>query len=653
MEYNFCGKSLEECIKRAEEELAVSREEFDVEVLEEKGFFKKKCYIKVIYTEEQNKTINTEEESIESSILDNNKSNMEDTNIVVEGEQIKLNIDDNAVIQLEFQYGMKLLVNEAEVSSPIKVKAGDNIRFERQKIEAKRNLKISTNNDNTLAKIDIEYIPEQIKEIRFKRVDNRVQLFEELVEGQMPPLYKKDELIEALKSKGIIYGIIDEQLDKITKEVVVKDEVIAKGVPVVNDEEDKIDIKFESVKRNVEENSKENIDYRNLYSIANVKKNQIIAELIEGDVGHDGINVFGVEMKKKSKKPLTMLASDGCVIEDNKVISIIDGRPNVKGGVFQVNKIFETSSDVDMANGNITFVGDVKISGSVKEGMKVEAGESVDIGQNVEMAKVIASGDVHIKGSVLNSEVIAGVEDLNSKSWVDMLESFRMDIELLINSLEELKRRNLINDSKSPGEVIKILLETKLKDTQRKAVEILKNTAIEGEKVDKIKKILKEKIVGSGPLGIKYLSEVYELIECIDKELQPLKIKISNPVDVYFNYCQDSKIKASGTIYITGKGQYVSALYADCNIEFLEKGAIARGGVLCAGKEIKAKVVGSTAGVTTILKVERHGVITADVAYQNTVFVFGERKHTLEVASKEIKAYLDEEGEIVVDKFVL
>jgi uncharacterized protein (DUF342 family) len=469
----------------------------------------------------------------------------------------------------------------------------------------------------------------------------------------MPPLYSEDELREILKSKGIVYGIIEEQLEKIAKATVVKNEVVAKGLTVVNDENDKIDVKFENIKRNINENSNEKIDYRNLYSIANVKKGEVVAELIVGNEGHNGINIYGAEIKKKTKKPATIAAGDGCTVEDKKVVATIDGRPNFKGGVFHVNKIFETASDVDLASGNITFVGDVKISGNVREGMKVEAGDSVEIGQNVEAAKIISHGDVHVKGSALKSEIIAGVNDLNLQSSINMLEEFKGDIETLLKSYEELKNLKLISNARSVGEVIKILLETKLKDTQRKAVEILKNTAIEGEKVDRIKKILKEKIIGSGPLGIKYLSEMYELIECIDKELHPLKIKVSNPVDVYFNYCQDSKIKASGTIYITGKGQYVSELHAEGNIEFLSKDAIARGGMMYAGKEIKAKVVGSTAGVTTVLKVEKHGVITADVAYQNTVFVFGERKYTFEIASKEIKAYLDQEGEIVVDKFVL
>ena len=53
------------------------------------------------------------------------------------------------------------------------------------------------------------------------------------------------------------------------------------------------------------------------------------------------------------------------------------------------------------------------------------------------------------------------------------------------------------------------------------------------------------------------------------------------------------------------------------------------------------------------MKGTKDSVITADLAYNNTVFYFDERRYVLEVPSKDVKAYLDEKGEIVVEKFVL
>jgi hypothetical protein len=68
---------------------------------------------------------------------------------------------------------------------------------------------------------------------------------------------------------------------------------------------------------------------------------------------------------------------------------------------------------------------------------------------------------------------------------------------------------------------------------------------------------------------------------------------------------------------------------------------------------MKLKTVGSSAGVNTILKVPKKGRITAEIAYNNTIFCFGEKQVMLEVSSKNVEAYLDKTGEITIDKFVL
>ena len=80
---------------------------------------------------------------------------------------------------------------------------------------------------------------------------------------------------------------------------------------------------------------------------------------------------------------------------------------------------------------------------------------------------------------------------------------------------------------------------------------------------------------------------------------------------------------------------------------------MARGGILKAGKDIKARIVGSIAGVTTTLIVPEDGVISADIAYQNSKFIIGSKQYLLQKSSKEVKAYMNNKGEIVVDKFIL
>ena len=110
---------------------------------------------------------------------------------------------------------------------------------------------------------------------------------------------------------------------------------------------------------------------------------------------------------------------------------------------------------------------------------------------------------------------------------------------------------------------------------------------------------------------------------------------------------------ATGNVYIEGKGQYTSVIKALGDIIFTRNAAVSRGGELIASGNIKAKVLGSMAGVSTIVRVPKDKIITADIAYNNTTFYFGERKYTLENPSKNVKAYVDEKGEIEVEKLLL
>ena len=173
------------------------------------------------------------------------------------------------------------------------------------------------------------------------------------------------------------------------------------------------------------------------------------------------------------------------------------------------------------------------------------------------------------------------------------------------------------------------------------------------ENFDKIKSVIKTKLLGLGPLSIKFANDLYDLKEWLEKEIEPLKENLFIPVDVYINYVQDSEIKTTGNVIIEGKGQYTSTITSFGDIIFVKDNAVCRGGELVARGNIKAKTLGSTAGISTILKGTKDSVITADLAYNNTVFYFDERRYVLEVPSKDVKAYLDEKGEIVVEKFVL
>lgn len=647
MNYTYLGKTLEECLLQAEKDLSISISKMNYDIIkEENGFFKKKCEITIhvldIDVEEIVKEVIKEEEQI---------TQREEKDVTIEENRIVIHIEEP--LELEFQKEIKVFVNDEEGINSQKVTSKDNIRFQCENVKGIRDLHIAIDNNRMEVKISVNYVPEDMISISCKKIAGRLKLSQKNSPGELPPLYTKDEIKAALKEKGVVFGFVEDVLNRISKEREVINEIIAKGILAIDDEDDFIDIKFENTKRNVKEDSKESVDYRNVYSIANVGKDEVIAELITGKIGRDGVNVFGLEIKKKKKKILKVQAKDGCIIKENKVIATIDGRPTVKNGIFYVNNVFEAAHDVDMKSGNISFIGDVKIAGSVKDGMLVEAGNVIEIGGNVENAKIIAQGEVHIKGNCLNSKILVGAKDFSVQLYLNELTELKRNLEELMTSYEDINKRNLLGNNRSIGEIIKVLLETRFKDIQKKSMMILVNNEATIENGTNLKRILRSRFIGLGPLGIKYSSELYDLIKCIEIEIEPLSSKLMIPVDVYLDYAQDTSVKATGDIFITGKGQYTSDFSANGSIYFQKEGAIARGGSLSSGKDIKAKTVGSVAGITTLLKVPSEGIITVDIAYPNSVFIFDERQYLLETASKDIKAYVDEKGYIVVDKFLL
>ena len=160
-------------------------------------------------------------------------------------------------------------------------------------------------------------------------------------------------------------------------------------------------------------------------------------------------------------------------------------------------------------------------------------------------------------------------------------------------------------------------------------------------------------MLGLGPLKINDSGELKEFCYVLQDEIDEMEAISVTAADIYIDYAQGAKIESSGSVYITGKGQYTSNILALGNIEFTGNNSVCRGGELIAGNEIKLKTVGSIAGVSTILKVPKNGKITAEIAYSNTLFCFGDRQLLLEISSKDLVAYLDKKNDIVIEKFVL
>jgi uncharacterized protein (DUF342 family) len=652
--------SLEKCIEKACNEFGVCKEQVKYKVLEEKKhFFRKKVIAEIEILsdkkDEKNDDVQEHENELENELEIDEKDG---TVKIVDGKIIVKNPkEEGSPATIVVGMDTKVLIDGNEVKGKKEVFTENNIEVLFSESKAYRELKIHLSDDLMEAYATIVYKPESICKLK-DAVEARTRALKpEIIKQNFPPKYNIQELKQELTNNNVVCGIIEENL-KSCIENSCKNLLVAKGEQVVNGKDEFVEMKFktDSDLKKLKEDKIGNIDFKSIGSVEAVNKDEVIAEKHCGDEGKDGWDITGKIKKHKPGKKLKLKAGEGCVIkDDNVIISAIAGKPCVKNNAFYVYAIHEIRSDVDLKTGNIKFTGDITIYGSVKEGMEVECGNSLIIEKDIERANIKASGDINVKGNVIAGKISAGGTDVEKLKSIQDLESLKETLTNLIAAVEEIKRYNLLGPDKKDGEIIKILIENKFKSFSRLCINVVAdlNTQRNDYEEENLVLLIRSKLIGISPISIEHHSILYKITEAIEEKLTFLNDILSIPVNVKVSYCQDSKIQSSGDVLISGKGEYISDIIANGNIYFMQERSVARGGSLNAKDEIKCRIVGSTAGVATKLKVEKNGHIWVDEAYQNTMFLIGNREYILDTPSRSVHAYLDSSGDIVVEKLKL
>ncbi|MCB2294267.1 FapA family protein [Clostridium algoriphilum] len=660
----FEGTNVQECLKSASVSLCISEEKIKFLVLEEKkGLFKKHAIISTDVVEVLNNEYVLKDEYILKDDISTETLEVEIQNELdgsIEIKQGKIVIKNPCVggkpAILFTNKNATLTVNDEKVSLSATVYEESIIDVSFREDEAKRYITLRTSSDKMEAYINIKYEPTTTYKLKDCKPKNSALIELEVKEEKMPPKFTELEINKELLNNNIKYGILKMNVMKCAKTYEMRELLIASGKKNIEAINDRLEIKYniDDHQKNKEYDDEQVIDYKAIGSVQGVEEGRVLAINYMGKNGIDGIDITGKNIVTKIARRVILGIGEGCKIENgNTVVATTKGRPSSRGSTFFVYKTHKITGDVDLKTGNIQFVGDIIISGNVNEGMKVEAGNSILVKNNVAEAEITASGDIVIKGNVIHSGVSAGKEDVVILEYLSNLKSMKIDLSKLIESITQLKEMNLIKRGTSDGELVKILLETKFKKLRKTSIDIAKKILQKQDAEDELLFIIKNKILNVGSSNIKDYIELNDAIILIDNKILVLDMDLTLPVNVMLDYCQDSVIKSSGNVILTGKGEYVSQIVATDSIIFLKDKSLARGGVLKAGKEIKCKIVGGLGGVSTKLIVEKHGQIWADIAYQNTSFIIGDREYVIDVLSKNVHAYIDEAREFIVDKLQL
>ena len=176
----------------------------------------------------------------------------------------------------------------------------------------------------------------------------------------------------------------------------------------------------------------------------------------------------------------------------------------------------------------------------------------------------------------------------------------------------------------------------------------------DGDKNSQVSKFIKEKLLPMSRTNINSIKELRNFVISLLEEIQYLEEYMANMSSITLSYCQEASIQSSGDILINGKGLYSTDMYAVRSIKFLNKQSVCRGGVLKAGEFINASVVGSEAGAHNVLEVfGKKGIVTIEKAYSNTLIIINNKRYLVAEPCRNVKCYIDNKGELAVEKLVL
>jgi len=558
---------------------------------------------------------------------------------VVNGKIIIADGINGEIITIKAKENVNLFINDVECEKfkPYEVSSKDKITYNCETTPAKREVNITISEDKMKAYMTVEYTPKTEYKIKDREFYMNLAVSTEVLLKEEPEYFTVQELYKKLKEKGIVFGIKEESLKFILKGC-LNEVLVAEGLEPVKDTPSEVKLFFTPTQMVFPEpDSNEKVDFKNLFRISNVNAGDKIAEIIPEIPGKNGMNIFGKVIEREYIRSLPIDASKGCKIENNHIISLIDGKAHIANRSVSVNPIYTVES-VNMETCNIKFYGDVEVYDSVQDNMFVSAGGSLDVSQNVNMANVVTGGEITILGNTINSKILSGQVDIRKKEYSDVLTEFK---NILVSMIEYINGLNLQNFERK--DFVKTLTEKNFGNFQKVALNIISLNIKNKTKRSKLVDFIKGKILGLNILEIKSIYDLKTLLNILDNEIDYYDKNIIVPLDIRIGYCQECEIKSTGNIIIGGKGEYTSKLTAMKDIIFTRSDSVARGGVLSAGQDISLGVVGSRAYIPTTLMVPQYGRITAAKAYANTVFCFGRTKVTLDEDLKNINVYFNSE----------
>ncbi|MBN2051627.1 MAG: DUF342 domain-containing protein [Spirochaetales bacterium] len=220
--------------------------------------------------------------------------------------------------------------------------------------------------------------------------------------GAFPP--ESEDLEEFLRDQGIRTGIDREALTSLLKEKLYDRETLcARGIPPVHSQGSKISYLFNTCRgKPYLTMDFDRINLKELNFIENVKKGDLLAEVLPPVPPRDGSDVTGKRIPADTTTENQRLSGGEHLVldpEGTKIYAGCNGNVKLEEGKIVLEPVV-TVKDVNYETGNIHVDGSVVITGGIADGFIVEATGDIQVTKGVGRAVIKAGGNVLLKTGI-------------------------------------------------------------------------------------------------------------------------------------------------------------------------------------------------------------------------------------------------------------
>ena len=258
--------------------------------------------------------------------------------------------------------GIVLRVNGIAVHSPRQVRENDDIGVELPEEVHPAVLEVEVSSDGFTARAKIT---PQIT-ARYDLVDQNAQNVIQLVTRRHEEKIKvitSPEVEEALRSKGVTFGIDHEEISRLVAAADGATRVVARGEPVREGRDGFVEYLFKLDPEEIAYRDEDRVNYWERFDFPSVKEGDVLAVLHPPVPGMPGKKVTGEDVLPLPAREASLRVKDGVVIsEDGRkavaAVAAVAGRPVLEGyrqPYLKIVQLMVHSGDVDIRSGNLRY----------------------------------------------------------------------------------------------------------------------------------------------------------------------------------------------------------------------------------------------------------------------------------------------------------